>query len=204
MVLSAIKFIKSKTKSAILELFFNNPEKEYYVRQLEKLTGYSAANIRREIIKLEADGLLRSRHIGKIKLYQLNKEYPLYNEIKNIITKTIGVEGGLKKLIGHLENIDFSFIYGSFAEDREKALSDVDIIVIGDIKPRKIKSLLYEYQVRIGREINSIVYTKKEFLDKIREKNHFVSALLGKKKIFIKGDKNEFGRFIQIRQTAKT
>ena len=196
MNLSAIKLIKSKTKSSILEIFFNNIEKECYVRQLEKLTGYSAANIHREIIKLESDGLLKSRHIGKIKLYQLNKEYPLYDEIRNIITKTIGIEGSLKKLIGHLENIDFAFIYGSFAEARERALSDVDIIVIGDIKPRGIKSLLYEYQAKIGREINSIVYTKSEFLNKLKEKNHFVSSIVSKKKIFIKGDKNEFGRLI--------
>jgi len=199
MNLSAIISVKSKTKSSILEIFFNNSEKEYYVRQLEKLTGYSAANIHREIIKLESDGLLKSRHIGKIKLYQLNKEYPLYDEIRNIITKTIGVEGSLKRLIGHLDNIAFAFIYGSFAEAREKALSDIDIIVIGDIKPREIKSLFYGYQIKIGRELNSIIYTKNEFLSKLKEKNHFVSSITNKKKIFIKGDENEFGRFIQIR-----
>ena len=68
MRLSAIKTIKSKTRASILKLFFNTPEEEYYLRQIERLSGYSAGNLRREIIKLETDGLFSSRYIGKIKL----------------------------------------------------------------------------------------------------------------------------------------
>lgn len=201
MNLSSIKIIKSKTRASILELFFSNPEKEYYLRQIEDLSGYSVGNIRRELKKLESDGLFAARNIGKIKLYKLNKAYPLYNEIKNIIRKTIGIEGALKNKLSHLKDIDFAFIYGSFAEDREKPFSDIDIIVIGSAKPKEIKSLFFEYQSKLGREINSIVYAKEEFLNKIKNKNHFITSLLKRKKIFIKGDKNEFRRFIQIRQT---
>lgn len=203
MTLSSIRLIKSKTRASILQLFFNHPQEEYYLRQLEQLTGYSVGNIRREMSKLAADGLFLIRAIGKIKLYRLNKAYPLYNEIKGIIRKTIGIEASLKAALSGIKGVDFAFIYGSFAEDREKSLSDVDIIIIAGARPKKIKPLLFEYQSKITREINSIIYTKKEFLSKLAAKNHFITALLGKKKIFIKGDEDEFGRFIQIRQARK-
>jgi len=85
-----IPFIGSKTRASILSVFFNNPEKEYYLRQLERLTGYSAANIRREIIKLNTDGFFEFKTIGKMKLYKIRKDYPLYNEIESILKKTNG------------------------------------------------------------------------------------------------------------------
>jgi uncharacterized protein len=204
MTFSSIKIIKSKTRASILELFFNHPENEYYLRQIESLIGYSVGNIRREMTVLESDGLFSSRNIGRMRLYKLNKAYPLFDEIKGIIRKTIGMEGGLKKVLSNLKNVDFAFIYGSFSEGRETALSDIDIIVIGGIKAKEIKSLFFEYQSKTGREINSIVYTKEEFLNKIKTKNHFIMALLKEKKIFIKGNENEFRRFIQIRQAPKT
>lgn len=203
MTLFSTRLIKSKTRASILQLFFNHPQEEYYLRQIEQLTGYSVGNIRREMNKLAADGLFLIRAIGKIKLYRLNKAYPLYNEIKGIISKTIGMEAGLKSVLSGIKGIDFAFIHGSFAEGREKSLSDVDIIIIADARPKEIKPLLFEYQSKITREINSIIYTKKEFLSKLAAKNHFITALLGKKKIFIKGDEDEFGRFIQIRQARK-
>ena len=198
---SPMKIIASKTRASVLGVFFGNPGREYYLRQLEEMTGYSAGNIRREMVRLESDGLFSSRTIGRIKLFKLNKRYPFYNEIKNIIRKSIGIEGSLKAVLKKLENVDFAFLYGSFAEGSEGALSDIDIIVIGSARPKDIKALFFEYQSRIQREINSIIYTKEEFLNKLIEKNHFVSSVAGAKKIFIKGGENEFRRFAQIRET---
>ena len=198
MKIVSVEIIKSKTRASILGLFFNNPEKEYYLRQIEQLIGYSAGNIRREISRLESDGLFLSRNMGNIKLYKLNTDYPLYNEIRNIIRKTIGIEGGLKAILKNMKNIDFAFIYGSFAAERENALSDIDVIVIGNVKPKEAKRLFFEYQSKIGREINSIIYTKEEFIGKLREKNHFISSVIGEKKILIKGDESELRRIAQI------
>lgn len=193
----------SKTRESVLALYFNDPAQEYYLRQIERMVGYSAANIRREILRLESEGLFLSRRIGKIKLYRLNTEYPLYNEIKEIVRKTLGIEGALEALLSGNKEIAFAFIHGSFAEGREKTSSDIDIVVIGGIKPMEIKSLFYEYQSKISREINSIVYTEEEFLKKAREKNHFVTALLKAKKVFLKGEEDEFRGFIQIRKARK-
>ena len=199
-----IGITKSKTKIAILGLFFNEPRGEFYLRQLESITGYSVGNIRREMIKLEKSGLFLSRIMGKMKLYRLNIAHPLYNEIKNIVRKTIGIEGRLKEIIKKYQDIRFAFIYGSFAGDKEKALSDIDLIVIGGKDLKGIKTCIYEYQSKIGREINSIIYSPQEFLSKVKAGNHFIHAIIKEPKIFLKGAKDEFRRFIQIRKNTKT
>ena len=198
-----IEITKSKTKIAILGLFFNEPAGEFYLRQLESITGYSVGNIRREMMKLEKSGLFLSRIMGKMKLYRLNVAHPLYNEIKNIVRKTIGIEGRLKEIIKKYQDIRFAFIYGSFAGGKEKALSDIDLIVIGGMDFKGIKTDIYEYQSKIGREINSIIYSPEEFLSKFNSGNHFIRTIIKEPKIFLKGAEDEFRRFIQIRENTK-
>ena len=198
-----IEITKSKTKIAILGLFFNEPAGEFYLRQLESITGYSVGNIRREMMKLEKSGLFLSRIMGKMKLYKLNTAHPLYNEIKNIVRKTIGIEGRLKEIIKKYQDIRFAFLYGSFAIGKEKALSDIDLIVIGGMDFKGIKTCIYEYQSKIGREINSIIYSPEEFLSKFKAENHFIHTVIKEPKIFLKGAEDEFRRFIQIRENTK-
>lgn len=199
-----IEITKSKTKIAILGLFFNEPEGEFYLRQLESITGYSVGNIRREMMKLEKSGLFLSRTLGKIKLYKLNNSHPLYDEIKNIVRKTIGIEGKLKILIEKHKVIKFAFIYGSFAKGGEMGLSDIDIMIVGDIKPKDITRSLYKYQSEINREVNSVIYSPDEFLKKLKAGNHFINVVIKEPKIFLKGAEDEFRRFIQIRENTKT
>jgi len=188
----------SKTQKAVLELFFNDPEKEYYLRQIEHLTGYSVGNIRREMVKLGKTGLFITRMLGRIKLYRLNKLHPIYNEIKNIVYKTIGIIGSLRDIFSKHKEVKFAFIYGSFAKGQEQSLSDIDIMIIGDIKSRIITPDIYDYQAKILREINTTFYTPEEFLDKIDKHSHFLTTVVKEPKIFLKGEDNEFGEFIQI------
>lgn len=191
-----IQITKSKTRIAILELFFNDPEKEYYLRQIEKLTRYSVGNIRRDMTALESSGLFTYRMLGKMKLYKLNPSYALYKEIKDIIRKTISIEGRLRSIVAKYKQIQLAFIYGSFAKAKEKSISDIDIMIIGDVALKKIKSDLYEYQSKVSREVNSIIYSKDEFLKKLKSGNHFINSVIKGPKIFLKGSEDELRRFI--------
>jgi len=51
------RITKSKLREGLLALYFTNPNKKYYLRELEKILNFSVGNIRRELIKLESTGL---------------------------------------------------------------------------------------------------------------------------------------------------
>ncbi|MFA5779275.1 MAG: hypothetical protein WC947_03990 [Elusimicrobiota bacterium] len=55
-----LQIIKSKLRKELLSLYFTNPEKKYYLRELERMLDLSVANIRRELINLEKTGLFQS------------------------------------------------------------------------------------------------------------------------------------------------
>ena len=60
-----------------------------------------------------------------------------------------------------------------------------------------ISEITFDLQKKLGREINYHKYPKAELKKKIKEKNHFLLSLKNEKKIFLKGNKNEFKKFFQ-------
>ena len=87
-----LEFItKSKIRKDLLSLFFTGPSKEYYLQELHRLLGYSAGNIRRELLRFRKDNLFVTRKVANLLYYSLNVQHPLFHELKSIISKTIGV-----------------------------------------------------------------------------------------------------------------
>ena len=178
---------KSRLRRELLSHFFTNPQAELYLRELAVLLKEDAGNLSKELAMLETLGIFNSRLSGKQKYFSLNRQYPLYKELKSVVFKTIGIEGSLKELLGKIEGLKVAFIYGSFAEGKEKSTSDIDLFLVGlpdeDILMEKIESL----EKRLGREINYNVYPGKEFKEKLRRKDSFIINLMKRPKIFLKG-----------------
>lgn len=177
----ALKFTKNQT--LILEIFFNNPEKSYYLRELARIINKKPGVFQRDINNLVEKGILESYYRANSRFFNLNKKYPLYKEFKSIFFKTVGAEGALKKELRRLPGIKESFIYGSFAQGEEKSFSDVDVFIIGSINEDDIIDIITQLEKRINREINYILMTEQEFQKKLKEKNSFLENILNQKRI---------------------
>ena len=171
---------KSKTRKAILELYFNHPEKRYYLRELEKILHFPVQNIRRELLKLEKTGIFKREKSGNQVYYFLNTESPIFNDLKNIIAKTIGVENQLRVALSNLNGINKAFIFGSFADGTVDALSDIDIMIVGDINEDALIEIISNLESKFEREINYHIFSKKEFIKRKQEKDSFISRILSK------------------------
>jgi DNA-binding transcriptional ArsR family regulator len=127
------KITKSKTREKILRHYFSDPEKKYYLRELEKLLDLPVGNIRRELISLYNFGLFKKEKTGNLVYYLLNKQAVMYDDLKNIVFKTIGVEGEIKKVLKKFPGIKKAFIFGSFAKNKENSASDIDLMIVGSL-----------------------------------------------------------------------
>ncbi|MCX5777801.1 MAG: ArsR family transcriptional regulator [Elusimicrobia bacterium] len=78
---------RSKTLNKLLTFVLSNTETVFFVRELAGLIKEDPGNISRELSRLEKDGLLISQKKGSLKLFSVNKEYPFYRELKQIIVK---------------------------------------------------------------------------------------------------------------------
>jgi len=178
------KITKSKTREAILRLFFSNVDKKYYLRELERILGISVGNIRRELLMLELLGLFGREAMGREVYYSLNKNSAIFEDFKNIIYKTIGMEGSIKRELNKVEGITNAFIFGSFAKNKENLASDIDLMIIGDVDENLLISKISKLENICRREINYHLLDNKEWKEKSK-KNSFLKAIVKAPKIDI-------------------
>lgn len=190
-MLEIIEITRSKLRRELLRLYFTNPEQEYYLRELERLLGFSVANIRRELLRLKKTGLFETREEGNLVYYGLNKDHPFYDELKNIVFKTIGVEGALKEIVNIIRGIEVALIYGSFAAGKETGTSDVDLLIVGQPNEERLMTKIDELEKKLKREINYTIYSRTEYSNRKRGKDTFVWNILSGAKILLKGTEGE-------------
>jgi predicted nucleotidyltransferase len=190
-MLDSLYITRSKTRRDLLALFFTNPSEAYYLRQLERMLGYSAASIRRELLKFLGDGLLETRRVGNTVQYSLNTHHPLHDELKSIISKTVGVEGSLRAALSSIDGIRVAFVYGSFARHREKPTSDVDLMVIGNPDMSALNKTIQILEAKLSREINHTVYSPDEYRSRKRDKSGFIEDVLRSPKLILVGSEDD-------------
>ena len=179
---------RSKARRALFSLFFTNPEQEYFPRQLERLSGIFVGNLQKELLKMEQAGLLEARRLGQLKLYKRNTRHPLFPELKKVVAKTIGIEGTLREALGRVEGIKAACIYGSFARGEARPASDVDLLVIGEVKEGALIRAVKELEDGLQREINYTLYTDAEWRERKAARDPFVREVLRQPRIPIIGE----------------
>lgn len=185
------ELLTSKTRAEVMRILFNGLREEHYLRDLEKLSHVKVNSLQKEVKHLSSLDLLKVRKDGNRIYYSANTEHPLYPDLVSIVEKTVGVLFELKKSLSDTK-IECAFIFGSFAKGKEKATSDIDLIIIGDIGMRGVSKLLSGIQEKIGREINPHVFTEKEFQKRIIDKEHFTSSIMKEDIKVITGSVDEY------------
>lgn len=190
-MLESLYISKSKIRQDLLTIFFTNPTQKYYLRELQRILGYSAGSIRRELLKFQKDNLFNTNKVGNLLFYSLNLSHPLFKELKSIVSKTVGVEGSLRKALSSLNGIKIAFIYGSFASKKEKSASDIDLMIIGNPNTSSLNEKIAGLEKRLKREINPTIYSPQEYKAKKRTNSGFIINLLKNPKIMLAGKEND-------------
>lgn len=185
------ELLTSNTRAEVMRILFDGSGEEHYLRGMEKMTNIQINSLQKEVKHLESIDLITARKDGNRIYYRGNQDHPLYTDLVSIVEKTVGIIPVLKEKLND-SKIQCAFLFGSMAKNKEKATSDVDLIIIGEIGMRAISNLLVGVQESIKREINPHVYTEQEFRNRIKEKNHFITSVLKQEIKPIKGNVNEY------------
>lgn len=187
-----------RTKRKVLSLFFMNPDKQFYFREVLKLTDTKQGAIQRELKSLNKAGILYLETKGNQTYYSVNKSHPIYSELSRIVLKTFGLVDILRDIISPLnDRIEVASIYGSIASGEETEKSDIDLLVIGRISFEDLSRAISKAEKKLRREINPSIYPAKEFKQKVKQKNHFLRSVLKSKMIFLIGTKNDLARLAE-------
>jgi len=187
-------------RSGVLALLYGWADKAFYVRQIARRVDASAGAVRRELEKLAAVDLIVRTSVGNLVFYQANQRHPIFSEMRALVNKTVGIFNALRSALESLSNrVSIAFVYGSIARQEERAESDIDLMIIGDIELDDVLVRLPEAETALGRAVNPTVYSIHEFKRKLAEGNHFLNAVLGGKKVFLIGNEDELREMAGVR-----
>jgi predicted nucleotidyltransferase len=184
------ELLSSRARAEIFRLLLSGTGEELHVREIERRSGLNDSTLRQELRKLVRLDLVQSRRDSNRVYYRAKTESPLYPEIRNLVLKTSGLSDVLKSALTD-KRIRVAFVFGSIARGDEKAGSDVDLMVIGQLGLRDLSRLLSGIEEKIGREVNPHVLRQEEFKKRVRAREHFVSSVMETPKIFIIGSQRE-------------
>jgi len=175
----------------VLGLLLLRPADALHGREVARRTGLPAGTITRELTKLAEVGLLKREKRGNQQVYSADTTCPIYTEMASILRKTSGLADVLiQALVPAAPGLRLALVFGSVAQARETAGSDVDVLLIGDLDFAQAVTLLHPTQALLGREVNPKVFTAAEFSAKAATEP-FIRDILAKPKIFLVGNDHD-------------
>jgi predicted nucleotidyltransferase len=190
-------FKLSKNEALLLRLFFTNPGAEFYIQEIGRILGKKPGVFQRTLYNLEEQGILASQYKANARYFRVNEGHPLFEEMKSIIAKTVGLVGSLKEVLRNAGSIDFAFIYGSFAKSSDNPLSDIDLMIIGSPDESVLLQRLSELEHSMKREINYRIYSSIDYVRDIQGAEPFLLNILADRKIFLIGEEYELRKMAE-------
>lgn len=179
----------STTQQRVLRLLFSNPDRSFFASELIELAGSGSGAVQRELTRLVGSGLVSRHVVGRQTHFQVNLESPIYEELRSIVGKTLGIADVLREAMQPLaKHVALALLYGSFAKGESNSRSDVDLLVVGvDIALEELYSALESAETTLRRRVNPTLYSPQEFKRRRAARNPFLTKVLSGKTEIILG-----------------
>ncbi len=176
-------------RRGVLTATLTRPEKWWYLSELADFLQARPSSLQRELAALVQSGILEQRRDGRRTYFKAETRSPIFRDLRGIFEKTVGLIPTLRIALRPFENkVACAFVYGSVARREERATSDVDLMVIGDVGLAELSPSLRKAEKRLGREINVTNYSVDEFRKKVARRDHFLTTVLKGGLQFVKGE----------------
>jgi len=192
---SPIDPLINKTTQALLAATVLRPDRSWYLSDLAKHLQRQPSSLQQPLASLVSAGVLTRRKDGNRVYFQADPDCPFLGELQGLLAKTVGLVDVVREALAPLEaRVRVAFIYGSVANSSEHSSSDVDLLAIGDVGLADMSPHLDLAEQRLGRPVNANVYSPEDFARKLAEKNHFLTSVLKKSRLFVIGKSHDLER----------
>ena len=186
--------IPSKVRRKILELFFQNIDGNYYLREIVRKVDEEVNAVKRELDILH-DGkvLLRERRMNKV-FYTLNRNYLLFDEFLRIFTKSSPLADLLIKNMSKLGKIKYIAVSTKYSKRTSIKEDEIYVLFVGIVVVPEVDTIMNAARRTFGWDINYTVMTDDEL--KFRKKNNdpFIWKFLKQPKIMLVGQEEDLLR----------
>lgn len=201
----------SKTRVKLLHLFYSNPNRSFYVREITRKIDEQINSVRRELSNLLSIGIITSDTNNNRLYYEVNQEFNFYQPLSAIFgggqgatapsatpapasTKVVpkekqqvGEESDLVKNFRSLGRVDMVVLTGQFTRDTN---SGIDLLIVGDVNQTKTAHFVSEFEEQEGKEIRYAVMLPADYNYRMQIKDRFIDNILAAKKQVLINDQD--------------
>jgi len=182
------ELLGSEARVKVLALLLRNADQSFYVREIVRLTGLLPRAVQRELERLTAIRLLRREPRGNQVYYRADQENPIFSDLRMLFLKTVALADPIRDALAKQKGIAIAFIYGSAAAGLDTPESDIDLFIVGTVKPSRISPTVSRLETTLEREINVVLFSASELAERRGRNDPFIESVMREDKIFLIGD----------------
>ncbi len=175
------KLFGSKTRAKLLKLFFENPEKSFYVREMTRVIDEQINSVRRELLNLESIGIVKNETFDNKVYYSANSKHPFYRPMIDIFSKKIDAtrdkdvkETTWEEYCRPVKN----YLKGLIVTNRLPGQDGIDLLIIGNDKTKKLTRWAEVIEKKQGKPINYVIMSVDDFTYRKNVRDRFISEVL--------------------------
>lgn len=192
----------SKTRVKLLHLFYENPNRSFYVREITRKIDEQINSVRRELANLLNIGIITNDSSNNKVYYEVNQKYAYYGPLQEMF-------GGRKRRVAaspkatkktaeqaqevevapaeveepadlkQLGHVEIACLLGQFTRDDA---SGVDILIVGNVNHNALQKYVTELEDKENKELRYTVFSLEEFRYRVQIKDKFITNVLSSKK----------------------
>ncbi len=189
----------SKTRVKLLQLFYTNPNRSFYVREITRKIDEQINSVRRELANLLSAGIISSDTNNNRLYYEVNKKFEHYDAFLSIFgtasftnkkTAKTTIKDDARDGLKALGKVDVALYTGVFTRDES---AGIDLLLVGDINNHALEKYIADIEAKEGRDIRYTVMTLDDFRYRRQIKDRFVANILDAKKQVLLDKDNVLG-----------
>lgn len=201
----------SKTRVKLLRLFFSNPNRSFYVREITRIVDEQINSVRRELANLLSLGLITSDSTNNKLYYEVNQDYEHYDALHSMFSETANatpkktrktesksleldetvIEDTAKEIVNETVELpeakhwaqagNISGIAYSGVYTRDET-AGVDILIVGNALISKIESVITELEKEKNKELRYALIEPDEWRYRQQVRDKFWLQFMAAKK----------------------
>lgn len=176
----------SKTRVKLLYLFYSNPNRSFYVREITRKIDEQINSVRRELSNLLSTGIIKSDSNNNKLYYEVNQEHEFYNSLHHIFSSKTSSKSELyspqEKKFREIGKVRAVYLLGKFVRDTN---APADLLIVGDVNRNKLNALVDRLEQEEGFEINYSLMSENDYRYRLTVKDRFLTQIENSKKTVI-------------------
>lgn len=175
----------SKTRVKLLQLFYSNPNRSFYVREITRKIDEQINSVRRELSNLLAIGIITSDNTNNKLYYEVNQKFEYYDPLREIfgggvtVKKPVEGEPAEDDDLRAVGQIDLAVYTGQFTRDET---AGVDLLVVGQVNSNALQKYVDNLEAKENKSIRYAVMSLSDFRYRQQIRDRFATAVQQAKK----------------------